>query len=49
MSTLRRLAPSKAPTWARAAWPVVALAVAGILDQSTRRPSIAHLIYNLCC
>jgi hypothetical protein len=49
METLRIITRSPEPTaWAKAFWPLVAVAVAAMLDQSTRGPSItAMLLTNL--
>lgn len=33
-------------TWLQVAWPALALGVAGMLDQSTRGPSLATLILS---
>jgi hypothetical protein len=33
--------------WLRAAWPVLALGVAAMLEQSTRGPSVASLVLQL--
>ena len=45
METLRTLTRQPEPTqWAKAIWPMVAVAVAAALDQSTRGPSIATML-----
>lgn len=45
METLRLITRSPEPAeWAKAFWPTVALAVAAMLDQSTRGPSVAGML-----
>ena len=45
METLRALTRQPEPAqWAKAIWPMVAVAVASMLDQSTRGPSITTLL-----
>lgn len=45
MQTLRALTRQPEPAqWARALWPMVAVGVAAMLDQSTRGPSLATLL-----
>jgi len=45
METLRALTRQPEPAqWAKAIWPMVAVAVAAMLDQSTRGPSITTLL-----
>lgn len=47
METLRAITRTPQPTqWAKAIWPPVALAVANMLDQSTRRPSVVTLLLS---